>query len=302
MTVEYDQPQEDSSIRLDANSIGKLGGGTVTKQGAKEFGYRLPAQMPIVNPRVFASHRGGCVQVSDTKTGKPYREFRDLSDPIVAVGFQGDEDGVVTLDSQFTYRLFPFDGPNRPIARFNKHVEINKFPSPQISFSSDGFRLVSLDATTEDHGEIKIKLLDNRRGLRVIPASDGTDPWTISLSGEGGLFAAAGRGGAISVWDFEEGRVIRTIKPTKPHNILSVRLSPDGHSVVSCDHEGQISLWSVTAGRLLYTSRAASQDIRVIGFGEKHLIAISGGFRAGSDGVNPLLIRRFDWTEALRGR
>lgn len=303
-TVEYNLPQKDSSIRVDPGGTpGKLGGGAATKQDAKEFGYLLPARMPIVNPKVFVSHRGGSLLVSDSKTGESYRGFRDLPDPIVAVGFRDDENGVVTLDDRLAYRLLSFHGPNQPAARNDKHVKLNQFPSPQTSFSSDGTRLASLDATAEDRGEINIKLFDSHNpGFRMVPAGEVADPWAIAISSDGGLFATGGRGGAISVWEFDGLRVLRTVKPSNPTNALFVCLSRDNNSVVSCDQEGRVSLWSVMDGRLLFTSRAPMQDIRAIEFGENHLTIISGGFRAGSGGVESLLIRRFDLTEALRGR
>ena len=278
-----------------------LGRGASTSQDDKEHEYQLPLQIPLVNPR-SVSYRGGCVTVWDSKSGEPHKEVRDYPDPIVAVSFRGDETGLATLDAQFAYRSLALNGPGQPAVENNNRVRFNKLPSPQTSFSSDGVRIASLEATAQDRGNINIKLFDsNKRRLRAIPARGAVVPWSVAMSPDGQSFVSAGSGGAISVWGFEAAEVVRTFEHPDKRSILFVAFSDDGKFVVTYARGGLLCLWDVKGGRLLLTTEVSKQDIRAVAFGKELLTVVSGGFLAEARGVTPILIQRINLHEALRG-
>ncbi len=297
--VELDHPGKDHEFQFKARGQqSTLGFGTATRQNAKEFGYQLPLRLPTVNPRVFVSYRGGCVTVWDTKNGESYKEIQDYPDPIVAIGFREDETGLAMLDAKFNYRFLPINSPTQPVIENNNRVPLNRFPSPQTSFSTNAARLASIDEA------MNIKLLDSdKRLLRIIPSRDDEILWTVAMAPDGRSFATAGLGGTISIWDFDGDAAVRSFGLPNKRNILFVSFSNDGNQVVSCDQDGRLCLWDAKSGRLLLSSEVSKQDVRAVAFGKKYLTVVSGGFRADPDPngpTKPLLIQRIDLSDALR--
>ena len=303
-TVIRFDPPEDSELRLGPGrkDPGVLGYGrdVPTPQAAKEEAFRL-LQLPTFGSNVFPTHEGGRVAVWDGKTGALLGDWRDLSEPVVAVGFRDGESGLVALDRRLNGWVLPLKGAARLRVEGGDAVSPNKMPSAQTSFGG-GLRAASLEATSGDRGGIRIKLLDaGTRRRRVIPASGVEPPWAVAMSADGRAFATAGKRGEVALWDFDKGEVVRRVKPPNPGDGLLVCMSDDGGRVAVCCRDGRVYLWGVEDGRFVAVGEAPGPYVRAAAVGETHLTIVAGGFRADREGAEPVVVRRFDISDLLRG-
>jgi WD40 repeat protein len=72
----------------------------------------------------------------------------------------------------------------------------------------------------------------------------------IAWSPDGGLIAAPGGDGKVTVWNAEDGSKVYTIIPGEPTTYASA-WSSDGQVLATGGRKGDISLWAVDDGRLV---------------------------------------------------
>lgn len=241
------------------------------------------------------------MEVWDGKTGALLGDWRDLPEPVVAVGFRDDESGLVALDQRLNGWVLPLKGPAQLRVEGGDAVSLNKMPSAQTSFGGDGLRAASLEATSGDRGNIRIKLLDaGTRRHRVIPAHGAAPPWAVAMSADGRAFATAGRG-AVALWDFDKGDIVRRAELPKPADGLLVCMSEGGGRVAVCCRDGRVYLWGVKDGRFVAVGESPGAYVRAATVGETHLTVVAGGFRADREGAEPVVVRRFDISDLVRG-
>jgi WD40 repeat protein len=116
-------------------------------------------------------------------------------------------------------------------------------PSGNVAISGDGSRIVAMDGD-------RILELDAATGAPARETPHSVQAHVGAPAPDGRRFAAAFRGGAISVWDLEKSSVPR---PEGAHfaSIHSLCFTRDGAALVSSSADGRIATWDWRKARLL---------------------------------------------------
>lgn len=119
-----------------------------------------------------------------------------------------------------------------------------------FDYSPDGRRLVAA-AYSETGASDDAAILDARTGAQLVPLRGrGVPLWDEDWSREAEVVVTLDFDGVITVWDPNDGTVVRTIHG--PRNSASwVELSPDGTRVAANTTDGVFDVWDVRTGRRL---------------------------------------------------
>ncbi len=77
----------------------------------------------------------------------------------------------------------------------------------------------------------------------------------VAFSPDGQLLAAGGgepsRSGQLTLWNVQDGRLVREIADTHSDTVLGVEFSPDGHQIASCGADRFMKVFDVASGELV---------------------------------------------------
>jgi WD40 repeat protein len=110
-----------------------------------------------------------------------------------------------------------------------------------LKFDSNG-RLLAIEGRWLD----PIQVIDFETKQVISTIMPDNLPTTFSTFSPYGLLATGSQGGAVSVWDWETGMLLREIRVSPFDEITSLAFNPDGTLLAVGDNGGIVTLWDVS--------------------------------------------------------
>lgn len=170
-----------------------------------------------------------------------------------------------------------------------------------VSFSSDGSRLVTAAGEPGVFGEAKIWNVADGAVLNTI-VGHADCLYAAALSPDGKTLATSSYDQQIKLWDAATGKELRTIGG---HNgaVYAIAFSPNGKLLASASADRTVKLWDVATGARLDTFGQPLKEVYAVAFSPDGKRVAAGGVdnririwqlsADAKEGTNPLLITRF---------
>jgi len=246
--------------------------------------------------RALAGGREGIVRLWDADTGAELRQFAGHERAVLCIALSADGRRLLSGGFDGTVRLWDVEGGNE-IRSFAGHTD----PVVSVAFSPDGRRVLA------GSWRGNIRLWEAGTGQEVGNLLLHTETECIVFSPEG-TRVLVGVDTAISLWDLETGRKVRTLAGHQKW-VRSVAFSPDGKRVLSGSVDGTLRLWDLGSGRLIRSFEMPARDdlsqrlVLSVAFSPDGKRALSGGYwrdAAGDLTRTELLLWRLPDEEGLR--
>jgi WD40 repeat protein len=113
---------------------------------------------------------------------------------------------------------------------------------------------------------------------RATPASrSGYLVFSAAFSPDGRRFLTASTGGSASVWNTENGKLVRVLRTPGSAALQTAAFSPDGRSVVTASANGLIRLWDAATGKqMAFLRGGGSNQLKCAAFSADGMLAATG--------------------------
>ncbi len=158
----------------------------------------------------------------------------------------------------------------RKIAEFAGKVD--------LKFSRDGKTFTIIQNDSLDMWDIathrKITSMSTPPGLLALL------PERHAFSGDGTIFAAVDRFGAVNLWETQTDTQLRILTTNYTSPITTMAFTHDGKTLVSGDASGNIQLWNLNTGKVSRTlTSPENNSIHELLLAEDNATLVSGGIR-----------------------
>jgi len=146
-----------------------------------------------------------------------------------------------------------------------------------VAFSPDSKWLVAAGELVPAGSDETIPIWDTNTGKeRCTLKGHVNGIFSVTFSSDGQMLATAGsQQGEVILWDFANGRKLRTLEP-KTDRIWAISFAPDFKTLVSGGEDGMIRLWDVGSGRELRRLQTHSKEVMSVAFREDGKLLASG--------------------------
>ncbi len=225
------------------------------------------------------------VKLWNLKTGELLRTIKENSSAVLSVAFSPD--GQTLAAALWEGKIKLWDVCRGTLHQTFEDALLN-LPVGYVTFSPDGHTLASghtLDA--------KINLWDLGSGkVRYTLRAHGWEVKSAAFSSDGQILVSGGLDGAIQIWNWRTGILLRTLNRPSPSDfvasfvsffdysvggIWSVAVSPNGQILASGGSEQPIMLWNAGTGRLVRTFTEHSARVNSVTFSPDGQTFASGG-------------------------
>ncbi|HEX8571253.1 MAG TPA: WD40 repeat domain-containing protein [Allosphingosinicella sp.] len=144
-------------------------------------------------------------------------------------------------------------------------------PGREAAFSADGRWL----ATSSASGLVVVRTMPDLRVGRRLDHPGGAA--SVAFAPDGRLLATAGYDGAVRLWDWAAGRLVRTLEGARG-TVWTLHFSPDGRRLAAAGEDGLVRIWNPADGRLLLKLAGHGRNVWEVRFSPDGRRLASGSF------------------------
>jgi eukaryotic-like serine/threonine-protein kinase len=230
---------------------------------------RVLGEGPAGGTAIGVELRGGTVVVSELAGGREIGEKArfDLAEGATAVSAHLSADGMRVAVGDDRGRVFVWNVLDRTaLAAIDSG---QRRPIDRVALSADGMLVAA--PTAED--KVGVWAVGDSTLRLSVPADDQT---VFRFVPGGARLAAAGRGGAIRVWNVTTGRQDLVLHG-HVGRVRALGASPDGRTLASGGATGEVKLWDLRTGQELLGLRRHPGPVSVVEFAPNGRLLVTAG-------------------------
>ena len=173
-------------------------------------------------------------------------------DPVTDIAISPDASLIATSSFDQTIKLW-----ERETGRLTRTLQGHESWVQAVTISPDGrFVITASGGIDDDSKDNTVRIWELGTGtLKSVLEGHTKSVECVAITPDG-QFVVSGSEDTIKIWEFQSGRLIRTLNKRR---VESVAISPDGRRIISGAGDGTIDVWELDTGTLNCTINAYAQ-------------------------------------------